>query len=98
MLTKILRLSQLTGGFVGDDDKAMHAVSTAKLEAIGDIIDSAMADGKKLVIVARFVAELDAITALLEKSGIGYAQVSGGVRTEPKRSGGFRKTMIVVCS
>lgn len=80
VLTKILRLSQVTGGFVGDDDKSMHAVSTAKMEALEDILDSVMADGKKLVIMARFVAEMDAIAALLEKRGIGYAQVRGGVK------------------
>ncbi len=80
VLTKILRLSQVTGGFVGDDDKSMHAVSTAKMDALEDILDSVMADGKKLVIMARFVAELDAIAALLEKRGIGYAQVRGGVK------------------
>lgn len=80
VLTKILRLSQMTGGFVGDDDKSMHAVSTAKMEALEDILESVMADGKKLVIMARFVAEMDAIAALLEKRGIGYAQVRGGVK------------------
>lgn len=80
VLTKILRLSQVTGGFVGDDDKSMHAVSTAKMEALGDILDSIMADGRKLVIMARFVAELNGIIALLEKRGIGYAQVRGGIR------------------
>ena len=80
VLTKILRLSQVTGGFVGDDDKSMHAVSTAKLEALEDILDSVMADGRKIVIMARFVAELDAITSLLEKSNIRFAQVRGGVK------------------
>ena len=80
VLTKILRLSQLTGGYVGDDEKSMHAVSTAKMEALEDILDSVMADGKKVVIMARFVAELDGIAALLEKRGIGYAQVRGGIR------------------
>ena len=80
VLTKILRLSQVTGGYVGDDEKNMHAVSTAKLDALEDILDSVMADGGKLVIMARFVAELDGIVSLLEKRGIGYAQVRGGVR------------------
>ena len=80
VLTRVLRLSQVTGGFVGDDDKTMHAVSTAKLEALEDILDSVMADGKRLVVMARFVAELDAITSLLEKRHIGYAQVRGGIK------------------
>lgn len=80
ILTKILWLSQVTGGFVGDDEKSMHEVSTAKMDALADIIDSVMADGRKLVIMARFVAELDGIIALLEKRGIGYAQVRGGIK------------------
>lgn len=80
VLSKILRLSQVTGGYVGDDERSMHAVSTAKMEALDDILDSIMADGKKLVIMARFVAELDGIVALLEKRGIGYAQVRGGIK------------------
>ena len=80
ILTKVLRLSQVTGGFVGDDEKQMHRVSTAKMDALSDILDSVVADGKKLVIMARFVAEMDAIKALLEKRGIGYAEVRGGVK------------------
>ena len=80
ILTRMLRLSQLTGGFVGDDNKLVHQVSTAKMEALMDIVDSVMEDGKKLVIMARFVPEMDAIIAMLEKKGIGYAQVRGGVK------------------
>ena len=80
ILTKILRLSQLTGGHVGDDEGRAHLVSTAKLDAFADILDSAMEEGKKLVVMARFVPELDDIAALLEKRHIGYAQVRGGVR------------------
>lgn len=80
ILTKTLRLSQVTGGFVGDDEKKMHRVSTAKMEALADILDAALADGKKLVIMARFVAEMDAIREMLEKRGIGFAEVRGGVK------------------
>ena len=80
ILTRILRLSQVTGGHVGDDEKQMHRVSTAKMEALADILDAALADGKKIVVMARFVPEMDDIRALLEKRGIGYAEVRGGVK------------------
>lgn len=79
ILTRLLRLSQLTGGHITDDDGIVNTVSTAKLDALSDIIDSAMSEDKKLVIMARFVPELDAIQALLEKKKIGYAVVRGGV-------------------
>ncbi len=80
ILTKLLRLSQLTGGHLTDDEKDTHVVSTAKLEALSDILDTAMAENKKIVVMARFVPELNDIQTLLEKKKIGYAVVRGGVK------------------
>lgn len=80
ILTKLLRLSQLTGGHLTDDDKNTAAVSKAKLEMLEDIIDSSMAEGKKLVVMARFVPELNDIENLLKKKKIGYAVIRGGVK------------------
>jgi len=80
ILTRLLRLSQLTGGFVGDDEGGIpQNISQAKLNALADILDEAIQEGKKLVIIARFVAEINAILKLLEKQGIGYSLIMGGV-------------------
>ena len=80
VLTKLLRLSQVTGGHLTDDEGDTSAVSTAKLDALSDILDTAMAEEKKIVVMARFVPELNDIQALLEKKGIGYAVVRGGIK------------------
>lgn len=80
VLTKLLRLSQLTEGHLTDDDGDCNAVSTAKLAALEDFVDSMMAENKKLVIMARFVPEMNDIQEMLEKKGIGYAAVRGGVK------------------
>jgi SNF2 family DNA or RNA helicase len=80
ILTRLLRLSQITGGHLTDDDGIVNTVSKAKLDALSDIIDSAIAEDKKLVIMARFVPELDDIQELLEKKKIDYAVVRGGVK------------------
>ena len=80
ILTRMLRLSQITGGHLTDDDSVVNTVSHAKLDALSDIIDTAIAEDKKLVIMARFVPELDDIQELLEKKKIGYAIVRGGVK------------------
>ena len=68
-LTRLLRLQQLTGGFlVADEEEAPQSVSTEKLEALQDIIiDYVLGEGKKLVIFARFLAEVYAIEKLCEK-------------------------------
>lgn len=80
VLTKLLRLSQLTGGHLTDDDGNSNMVSKAKLYALEDIIDASVAENKKLVVMARFIPELDDIQELLEKKDIGYAVVRGGVK------------------
>lgn len=80
VLTKLLRLSQVTGGHVTDDSGHISLVSKAKLEALADIIDAAIAEDKKLVIMARFVPEMNDIQVLLESLGIGYAVIRGGVK------------------
>lgn len=80
VLTKLLRLSQVTGGHLTDDEGDSNAVSTAKLDALADILDTAMSEEKKIVVMARFIPELNDIEALLKKKGIGYATVRGGVK------------------
>lgn len=90
VLTKLLRLSQLTGGHLTDDDGDCNAVSTAKLAALGDIVDSMMSENKKLVIMARFVPEMNDIQEMLEKKGIGYAAVRGGVKDRAEEIRRFR--------
>lgn len=80
VLTKLLRLSQVTGGHLTDDEGDTNLVSTAKLDALSDIIDAAMGEDKKLVIMARFIPEMNDIQDLLEKKKIEYATVRGGVR------------------
>lgn len=81
VLTRLLRLSQLAGGFLrGDEGNRAERVSNAKLDALSDIIDSAAQEGGKLVIIARFLPEIDAITAMLERKATGYSLITGAVK------------------
>ena len=79
VLTRLLRLSQLTGGFVGDDGGGIRPVSTAKLDMLEDIVDSAMEENRKLVIIARFLPEIVAIRKRLEKRAVKYSCITGAV-------------------
>lgn len=91
VLTRLLRLSQITGGHLTDDEGDDNAVSTAKLDALADIVDSAVAEGKKLVVMARFIPELNDIQELLEKKGVGYAVVRGGVKNRDEEIRRFQE-------
>lgn len=90
VLTKLLRLQQLTGGFlVKDGDDKPEQVSTSKLDALKDIIQDYVIDGgKKLVIFARFIPEVDAIikTAekLFDKTDLKVVSIQGSVKKEQR--------------
>ncbi len=91
VLTKLLRLSQLTGGYVTDDEGNSNFVSSAKKNALSDIFDSAIAEGKKIVVMARFVPELNDIEALLKEKGIGYTTVRGGIKNREEEIRKFQE-------
>ena len=91
ILTRILRLSQITGGHLTDDEHTNHAVSTAKLEALSDIIDTMQEENRKLVVMARFTAELDDIETLLQKRKIGYSVVRGGIKDRDEQVRRFQE-------
>ena len=91
VLTRLLRLSQLTGGFVGNDaDAVTEQVSSAKLDALSDLLDSAENDGRKVVVIARFLPEIHAIEKLLEKKGLRYSVIHGGVADRPAQIEAFQ--------
>jgi SNF2 family DNA or RNA helicase len=87
MLTKLLRLSQLTGGFNEQGDQ----VSKAKLNALQDILDDCLDAGKKLVVFARFIPEMDAIETLLKQHKIGYSLIKGATKDRAEQVRRFQE-------
>lgn len=81
VLTKLLRLMQLTGGFVqADGGDRPRPAGSAKLDALADILEDYVQEaGQKLVVFARFRPEIAAICQLLEQRGIRYGHIDGEV-------------------
>ena len=81
VLTKLLRLMQLTGGFVqADGGDRPRSAGSAKLDALADILEDYVQEaGQKLVVFARFRPEIAAICQLLEQRGIRYGRIDGEV-------------------
>ena len=97
VLTKILRLSQLTGGFLGDDEgKKVHQISKAKLNALEDIIDDVTSSGKKLVVMARFIPEIEAIKKLLVKKNLSFSVITGYVKNRADEISKFQNDVDVL--
>ena len=86
VLVRMLRLQQLTGGFLVDDSGERHQVNTAKLDALDDIVESLVMDeGKKLIVFSRFLAEMDAIQSMLmpklNRERLSMVRIDGSVKS-----------------
>jgi len=79
VLSKLTRLSQFTGGFVGNEQ-----VSTAKLQLFKEVIEEVLDSGQKAVVFARFLPEIDAIERVFKEQGIKYALIRGNVKPEER--------------
>ena len=88
VLTKLLRLQQFTGGFLVEDDAAKpQLVSRGKLDALADILQDYVVEGKKkLVIFARFIPEVMEIIKLANdiagKHGMQTVAIYGDIKKE----------------
>ena len=82
ILTRLLRLQQITGGFIRPDEESerYEQISSAKLDALEDIIDTAISENKKLVVIARFIPEIREICKMLDKKKVKYAHICGEVK------------------
>lgn len=85
VMVRLLRLQQLTGGSVTDDDGNKVRVSTGKAELLADVLDEvgcvSSDDPAKtpepVVVFCRFRSDLDAVEEIAHKAGLRYAEVSG---------------------
>lgn len=76
VLTLILRLQQLTGGWLRDDEGKLWAVSSAKKAALAEILDE-LGPSEPLVVFCQFHKDLDAVHDVAREAGVGSAELSG---------------------
>ncbi len=96
VLTQLLRLSQCSGGFIRDDVKGeAEQVSSAKLEALEDIIDACLDEGRKVVVFARFVPEIEGIEEMLHEKKIPYSLIYGATKDRAEQVSRFQEDQSV---
>lgn len=90
VLTRLLRLQQLAGGFlVTDESEKPVLVNRSKLDALADIVQDYVIDGKKkLVIFARFIPEVheiqNVIAGLFKGTGMKQVAIYGAIKKEER--------------
>lgn len=75
VLVKLLRLQQITGGAVGNDDGDLLVVDASKAKLLEDVV-SDMTD-TPVVVFCRFIHDLDVVEALAKKLKRPYGELSG---------------------
>ena len=103
-LTKILRLHQLSGGFLtvtdlDEQNREVRAISKAKLSALNESVIGLA--GKQVVIFCLFRPELEAISLAMKKLKVTCQTLSGGTTLDHRRRmiRGFQAgtTQVLIC-
>jgi hypothetical protein len=87
IMVKLLRLQQLTGGTVIDDDGARVRVSHAKQKLLAEVLDEvgcSRGEGREpepVIVFCRFKSDLDAVAEVAAAAGLSYGEVSGRSKT-----------------
>jgi len=77
ILTQLLRLQQMTGGFIPlDESDEIKQISSAKVQMVEELLDD-LPHNKKVVIFCRFIPEIEAIAEIAEKLGRKYRTLTG---------------------
>lgn len=75
VLTKYLRLHQITGGFVTDTQGSTRGVGVSKLQTCLDVID--LRPTQKILVACRFRAEIEVLRAFLKKRNRPVMEITG---------------------
>lgn len=77
VLTKLLRLSQLTSGFITDTDGAVRKVGSEKLTTAIELIKNLTDENEKVVVFYRFRQELSDLSLKLAEQAIKFRVITG---------------------
>lgn len=102
-ITKIMRLRQITSGFLPDDTGTLNQLGQSKARVINSIVHDNLAGEKRIVIFGVFTAELQLLQAMLARKGTEVMLIDGSTPSEMRqemrqRFGSDEPTrMVLVC-
>lgn len=85
VLTELLRLQQITGGFLPSGENSYKQVSQAKLQIAKELLEEIKGTNKKVVIFARFVPEVEALAKIAQDLGIKAFALTGKTSIEDRQ-------------
>lgn len=85
VLTRLLRLQQCAAGQVPRDDGVVEALGSEKMDAAIEVVEDVVSEGGKVVVFARFRAEIDALVRRFEGCAALHGDVPADERGEQVR-------------
>lgn len=79
-IVQALRLAQITGGMATSTEGDVVRIGTEKLRALEPLLEDALEHDEKVVIAARFKADMDAIRELARSMGMPVWELRGGMK------------------
>lgn len=86
VLVKLVRLSQITSGFIKDVEGKVRVFDSNKLNTCMDLVGDMVQEGHKVVIFVRFIQDIERLSERLDNEGIGYRILSGSVPVRKRDS------------
>lgn len=83
-LTQMLRLRQITSGYVPDDMGQMRQVGKSKVDTITSLVHDSLTGEKRIVIFAYFTDEIALLTTSLARKGTEIMTITGGTGVEER--------------
>ncbi|HEY1295435.1 MAG TPA: DEAD/DEAH box helicase [Chloroflexota bacterium] len=92
VLTKMLRLSQITAGFVTDEHGVVRDLGTSKLDACLELLEER--SHQKVVVSCRFAHDIQRLSRALEARKVDFKKIDGGTpeKQRPGIEDWFQKT------
>lgn len=88
-LAQMMRLRQITSGYVTDDQGVVHQVGTAKRDAVASVVNDTLTDESRVVVFAHFKRDVADIAAAVAQRGTEVMVISG--ETPPRERERLRK-------
>lgn len=83
-LAQMMRLRQITSGYLPDDSGTMRDIGTSKADVIGSIVNDQLAGENRVVVFAQFVPEIARLRAKLATKGTTVEVIDGSVKAEER--------------
>lgn len=85
VLAKLMKLRQITGGFLRDTEaEETHVIGASKRRAVKDVVETQLANEQRIVVFAYFTSECQMLADMLRKKGV-TVEVITGATPKPER-------------